>query len=187
MFSIRTSSFCWFSSFVLFFCSSYVMANQTSLSWTNFTLCVMNHTLSDNFAHVIDGYVAFPLVTFLLAPIFSTTAAWLDAASLAGLAYAAHEFDSIFLMVVFVTLGAFFFFKAVVGLVRNILALRYGCTRRTNFLVTDHGIVPHKSPALVVIPPSTAVVDGVKYKFTKVVQQGQLAHPIDVGRVEVWG
>ncbi|QYL35076.1 GP5 [Lopma virus] len=174
---------------VLVFCTIYTTeaSNTTLATIYNLTLCQFNVTdVSNHFDYVIEGALIYPLVTHAISHYFLTTAYFLDFAPLAAISIAAI-YQKLYV------LGAIHAFMAIVALILlcrrvilNILALRYACTRHTNFILDTKGSVHlNKSPVLISdqfgvrlnnahIQPKIVVFDGIK------------AHPVNTSQAEEW-
>lgn len=182
------SAFCFFL-FSLFIASTHAGCgipatnnNSTKQLICNLTLCELNTTrYASAFPYVVEVFVLFPAITHVLSLQFLTTAHFLDAVSLgavvvAGYLESRYMLSSVYL---FGALCAFIFFTC--RFVRNCMALRYKCTRYTNFIIDTKGMIHrNSSPVLVqengrvhtaegLVEVKTVVLDGKLARLSKTI------------------
>lgn len=186
-------AFCFFV-FSLFIASTHAGcglsdtgSNSTKQLICNLTLCELNTTTyKDHFSYVVEAFVIFPAVTHILSFWFLTTAHFLDALTLGAVVAAGYQesrwmISSIYL---FGAICAAVFF--ICRLVRNCMALRYKCTRYTNFIIdTKGGLHRNNSPVLVQEHGKVHTSDGL-VEVKTVILDGQLARLSKTIPAERW-
>lgn len=189
---IRLASF--FFVFSLFIASTHAGCglpdtsnNSTKQLICNLTLCELNATkYQQSFSYAVEAFVLFPAVTHVLSFWFLTTAHLLDAVSLGAVVVAGYLesrwiISSVYLFGAFC---AFVFF--ICRFVRNCMALRYKCTRYTNFIIDTKGILHrNSSPVLVQEHGRVHTPDGL-VEVKTVVLDGQLARLSKTIPAERW-
>lgn len=167
--------------------SSKTDANSTKQLICNLTLCELNTTKYQNqFSYVVEAFVLFPAVTHVISFWFLTTAHFLDAITLGAVVAAGYNeskwmISSIYL---FGALCATIFFLC--RFVRNCMALRYKCTRYTNFIIDTKGkLHRNSSPVLVQEHGRVHTSDGL-VEVKTVVLDGQLARLSKTIPAERW-
>lgn len=161
--------------------------NSTKQLICNLTLCELNTTrYKDHFSYVVETFVLLPAFTHILSFRFLTTAHFLDAVTLGAVVVAGYResrwiISSVYL---FGALCAFVFF--ICRFVRNCMALRYKCTRYTNFIIDTKGILHrNSSPVLVQEHGKVHTADGL-VEVKTVVLDGQLARLSKTIPAERW-
>lgn len=161
--------------------------NSTKQLICNLTLCELNTTTyQGHFSYVVEAFVLFPALTHVLSFRFLTTAHFLDAITLGAVVAAGyHEsrwiISSVYL---FGALCATIFF--ICRFVRNCMALRYKCTRYTNFIIDTKGkLHRNSSPVLVQEHGKVHTSDGL-VEVKTVVLDGQLARLSKTIPAEKW-
>lgn len=161
--------------------------NSTKQLICNLTLCELNVTnYQDGFSYAVEAFVLFPAITHVLSFWFLTTAHFLDAISLGAVVVAGYlvrqwMISSVYL---FGALCATTFF--ICRFVRNCMALRYKCTRYTNFIIDTKGILHrNSSPVLVQEHGRVHTSDGL-VEVKTVVLDGQLARLSKTIPAEKW-
>lgn len=162
-------------------------SNSTKQLICNLTLCELNATsYQEQFSYIVEAFVLFPAVTHILSFRFLTTAHFLDAVTLGAVVAAGYRerrwiISSVYLF------GAFcatMFF--ICRFVRNCMALRYKCTRYTNFIIDTKGILHrNSSPVLVQEHGRVHTSDGL-VEVKTVVLDGQLARLSKTIPAERW-
>lgn len=187
-------SACCFSVFSLFIASTHAGCgssstgdNSTKQLICNLTLCELNTTsYKDHFSYVVEAFVLFPAVTHILSLRFLTTAHFLDAVTLGAVVAAGYR-ESRWMISSFYLFGAtcataFFMCRFV----RNCMALRYKCTRYTNFIIDTKGkLHRNSSPVLVQEHGRVHTSDGL-VEVKTVVLDGQLARLSKTIPAERW-
>lgn len=190
--SIRLALF--FCVFSLFIASTHAGCglseagtNSTKQLICNLTLCELNTTKYENsFSYVVEAFVLFPAATHVLSFWFLTTAHFLDALTLGSVVVAGYLesrwiISSVYL---FGALCATIFFMC--RFVRNCMALRYKCTRYTNFIIDTKGkLHRNSSPVLVQEHGRVHTADGL-IEVKTVVLDGQLARLSKTIPAERW-
>lgn len=161
--------------------------NSTKQLICNLTLCELNVTTYRNhFSYVVEAFVLFPSVTHILSFWFLTTAHFLDAITLGAVVFAGYResmwmISSIYL---FGAICAATFFMC--RFVRNCMALRYKCTRYTNFIIDTKGkLHRNSSPVLIQEHGRVHTADGL-VEVKTVVLDGQLARLSKTIPAERW-
>lgn len=162
-------------------------SNSTKQLMCNLTLCELNVTSYKNhFSYVVEAFVLFPAATHVLSFWFLTTAHLLDAITLGAVVAAGYKesrwiISSVYL---FGALCATIFFLC--RFVRNCMALRYKCTRYTNFIIDTKGkLHRNSSPVLVQEHGRVHTSDGL-VEVKTVVLDGQLARLSKTIPAERW-
>lgn len=161
--------------------------NSTKQLICNLTLCELNATsYQRHFSYVVEAFVLFPAFTHVLSFKFLTTAHLLDAITLGAVVVAGYRegrwiISSIYL---FGVVCATIFFMC--RFVRNCMALRYKCTRYTNFIIDTKGnLHRNSSPVLVQEHGKVHTSDGL-IEVKTVVLDGQLARLSKTIPAERW-
>lgn len=184
----------WFFVFSLFIASTHAGCgltgtgtNSTKQLICNLTLCELNTTsYQQHFSYVVEAFVLFPAVTHILSLRFLTTAHLLDAITLGAVVAAGYREGSWIISSVYLfgALCAFIFF--ICRFVRNCMALRYKCTRYTNFIIDTKGnLHRNSSPVLVQEHGRVHTSDGL-VEVKTVVLDGQLARLSKTIPAERW-
>lgn len=162
-------------------------SNSTKQLLCNLTLCELNATsYQEHFSYIVEAFVLFPAVTHILSFRFLTTAHFLDAVTLGAVVAAGYRenrwiISSVYL---FGALCAAIFF--ICRFVRNCMALRYKCTRYTNFIIDTKGILHrNSSPVLIQEHGRVHTPDGL-VEVKTVVLDGQLARLSKTIPAERW-
>lgn len=150
--------------------------NSTTQQICNLTLCELNVTAyKDYFSYGVEAFVLLPAFTHVLSFGFLTTAHFIDAVSLGSvvvLGYMQQRYI-ITTLYLFGSLCAFILFAC--RFVRNCMALRYKCTRFTNFIIDTKGFLHRNhSPVLVSEHGRVLTSDG-PVEVKSVIIDGQLA------------
>lgn len=162
-------------------------SNSTKQLICNLTLCELNTTTYKNhFSYVVEAFVLFPAVTHILSLRFLTTAHFLDAITLGAVVVAGY-LESRWMLSSLYLFGAscatVFF---ICRFVRNCMALRYKCTRYTNFIIDTKGkLHRNSSPVLVQEHGKVHTSDGL-IEVKTVVLDGQLARLSKTIPAERW-
>lgn len=186
-------AFCFFV-FSLFIASTHAgcglpkaSVNSTKELICNLTLCELNATsYQQHFSYVVEAFVLFPAVTHILSFRFLTTAHFLDAITLGAVVAAGYRegrwiISSVYL---FGAICAFIFFMC--RFVRNCMALRYKCTRYTNFIIDTKGkLHRNSSPVLIQEHGRVHTSDGL-VEVKTVVLDGQIARLSKTITAEKW-
>lgn len=166
---------------------SNTSANSTKQLICNLTLCELNTTnYQEQFSYVVEAFVLFPAATHIFSFWFLTTAHLLDAISLGAVVVAGYTesrwiISSVYL---FGAMCATIFF--ICRFVRNCMALRYKCTRYTNFIIDTKGkLHRNSSPVLVQEHGRVLTSDGL-VEVKTVVLDGQLARLSKTIPAERW-
>lgn len=186
-------SACYFFVFSLFIASTHAgcgipaTANSTKQLICNLTLCELNATkYQAGFSYAVEAFVLFPAITHVLSFRFLTTAHFLDAISLGAVVVAGY-LESRWMISSFYLFGAIsatIFFMC--RFVRNCMALRYKCTRYTNFIIDTKGILHrNSSPVLVQEHGRVHTSEGL-VEVKTVVLDGQLARLSKTIPAEKW-
>lgn len=186
-------AFCFFV-FSLFIASTHAGCgipqpdnNSTKQLICNLTLCELNVTkYQSGFSYAVEAFVIFPAITHVLSFWFLTTAHFLDAITLGAVVVAGYLesrwiISSVYL---FGAVCAATFFTC--RFVRNCMALRYKCTRYTNFIIDTKGSLHrNSSPVLVQEHGRVQTAEGL-VEVKTVVLDGQLARLSKTIPAEKW-
>lgn len=181
------------SSLFLCFCFGFICVaegnaspNSTKNQIYNLTLCELNVTeYQSTFPYIVEAFVVSPMLTHALSTWFMTTSHFLDTLALISVTYLGYSKQRYVLSTLYLTCGVFSFIFFLVRFTRNVMALRFAWTRRTNFILDSRGNVhPNKSSVIVTehgrvptphgsIEVKTVVLDGQKASLKKTVPAEQ--------------
>lgn len=172
---------------VCFFCGcSYATAsssqNITKSQLYNLTLCDWNVTENVNtFPYMVEVVVIAPMLTHVISFKFLTTAHFIDAFLFGCMVYQGYVQERYIMSSIFLSCGIFATCFFISRFARNIMALRYAWTRRTNFILDQKGNVhPNRSAVIesvhgrVITPsgdfePKAVILEGHKARLLKTV------------------
>nr|UOF38141.1 capsid protein [Porcine reproductive and respiratory syndrome virus] len=170
-----------------------VNANQNSSSYSqliyNLTLCELNGTdwLAGKFEWAVETFVIFPVLTHIVSYGALTTSHFLDTVGLvtvstAGYCHGRYVLSSIYAVCALSALICF-----VIRLAKNCMALRYSCTRYTNFLLDTKGRIYRWRSPVIIEKKGKVEVEGHLIDLKRVVLDGSAATPVTKISAEQWG
>nr|ABW73236.1 major envelope glycoprotein GP5 [Porcine reproductive and respiratory syndrome virus] len=185
------------------FCSWWLSLLSTGLFWSfaaangnsstyqyiyNLTICELNGTdwLSNKFDWAVESFVLYPVVTHVLSLGFLTTSHFFDtlglgAVSTVGYYSGRYVLSSIYGVCALAALVCF-----AVRAAKNCMAFRYACTRFTNFIVDDRGVIHRWKSPIVVERLGKAEVGGSLVTIKHVILEGVKAQPLTRTSAEQW-
>nr|AIU36222.1 GP5 [Norway rat arterivirus] len=172
---------CLFFGFICAFASAS-SPNVTKNQIYNLTLCDWNVTENvGTFPYMIEAVVISPMLTHVVSYKFMTTAHFLDSFLFGAMVYQGYVQERYIMSSIFLVCGGFAAVFFICRFVRNLMALRFAWTRRTNFILDQKGNVhPNKQTVLesrhgrVVMPsgdiePKAVILDGQRAVLKKTV------------------
>nr|ABW73247.1 major envelope glycoprotein GP5 [Porcine reproductive and respiratory syndrome virus] len=184
-------------------CSWWLSLLCTGLSWSfavgngnsstyqyiyNLTLCELNGTdwLSKKFDWAVECFVLYPAATHILSLGFLTTSHFFDTLGLGTVSAAGFYHGRYVLSSVFGVCALAAFVCFTVRAAKNCMALRYACTRFTNFIVDDRGKIHRWRSPIVVEKLGKAEVGGDLVTIKHVILEGVKAQPLTRTSAEQW-
>lgn len=167
-----------------FLCASGAASspNITKSQIYNLTLCDWNVTVNiKTFPYMVEAVVISPMITHVISFKFMTTAHFLDAFLFGAMVYQGYVQERYIMSSIFLVCGIFAALFFMCRLVRNIMSLRFACTRHTNYILDKKGnVYPNKNTVIesvhgrVITPsgefePKAVILDGCKAVLVKTV------------------